>query len=402
MRRRSSKWIIIILMTFLLNTVVIQAIGEDLSIMSIEDKVQLAETLRLKKLFGSLIWPGFGEANIPLLLYNEKYEFLIGHPSPPAPWVSAKGESFQGNPYHRRTITEPQAFAVPVGDLWAGSLDALGHMNRSMKEQIQEKIPPEKLTPVMIKMMAISPAHHVVALLHEAFHAFQAIQAQDRFRQTQKLYTHQKLYPYEDEVFKDAWKEEGSLLASALKEQDESEKLETIARFLEVRSKRRSEASLSAELTTFERELEWLEGIAKYVELQFAMQGSSLQEEAEQRDYRVVRNRLQADFSFRLRNLGDLHGDQRFYLSGAAQAMILDTVSPGWKQNIMGRTNIGLEDLLERSFQDTGKPVKDIEEKPGVVLTEGMVHPGFDAPAVKDLGGKHRGLGKKGDPPFAI
>jgi hypothetical protein len=281
-----------------------------------------------------------------------------------------------------------------------------------MKEQLQKKIPPEKLTPAMVKMMAISPAHHVVALLHEAFHAFQAAQDHSRFLQAQDIYAHQKLYPFEDEVFKDAWNEEGSLLASALKEQDESERLASIERFLEIRAKRRSETSLSAELITFERELEWLEGVAKYVELQFAVQGTSLQDEAEKRDYRVVRNRLQADFSFRMRNLGDLHGDLRFYLSGAAQAMILDKVSPGWKQNIMGRTNIGLEDLLEtalekrewgnRSFQDTGKPVKDIEEKPYVVLTEGMVHPGFDAPAVKDLGGKHRGLGKKGNPAISI
>ena len=350
MLRRSSKWIIIILVTFLLNTVVIQAIGEDLSIMSTEDKVQLAETLRLKKLFGSLIWPGFGEANIPLIQYNEKYEFLIGHPGPPPPWTAIDSDSFQGNQYYRRDVAESQAFAVPVGDLWAGSLDTLVHMNRSMREQLKENIPPEKLTPAMIKMMAITPGYHVVVLLHEAFHAFQAAQDQSRFLQTQKLYTHQKLYPFEDEVFKDAWKEEGSLLASALKEQDESEKFEAITRFLEVRSKRRSEASLSAELISFERELEWLEGLAKYVELQFAIKGSSMQE-AESKGYRVVRNRLQADFSYRLRNLGDLHGDQRFYLSGAAQAMILDTVSPGWKKNIMGQTNIGLEDLLETTLE---------------------------------------------------
>jgi hypothetical protein len=351
MRKRSSKWIIIILVPFLLNTVVIQEMGEDLSILSKEDKVQLAETLRLKKLFGSLIWPGFGEAKIPLIQYNEQYAFLIGHPDPPTSWRAVDRDSFQGNLYYRQMVTESQAFAVPVGDVWAGSLDTLGQMNRSMKEQLQKKIPPEKLTPAMVKMMAISPAHHVVALLHEAFHAFQAAQDHSRFLQAQDIYAHQKLYPFEDEVFKDAWNEEGSLLASALKEQDESERLASIERFLEIRAKRRSETSLSAELITFERELEWLEGVAKYVELQFAVQGTSLQDEAEKRDYRVVRNRLQADFSFRMRNLGDLHGDLRFYLSGAAQAMILDKVSPGWKQNIIGRTNIGLEDLLETALE---------------------------------------------------
>ena len=125
---------------------------------------------------------------------------------------------------------------------------------------------------------------------------------------------------------------------------------ELIEKFLKIRAKRRSASSLSAELISFERELEWLEGLAKYVELQFAIKGSSMQE-AESKGYRVVRNRLQADYSYRLRNLGDLHGDQRFYLSGAAQAMILDKVSPGWKQKIVGQTNIGLEDLLEATLE---------------------------------------------------
>jgi hypothetical protein len=183
------------------------------------------------------------------------------------------------------------------------------------------------------------------------FHAFQAIQDQDRFLQAQKLYAHQKSYPFEDEVFQDAWNTEGSLLASALKEKNEEKRLETIARFLEVRAKRRSTSSLSAELITFERELEWLEGLAKYVEMRVAEQGFSLQEGAKSKDYRVVRNRLQADFSFRIRKLGEQKGDLRFYLSGAAQAMILDKVSPRWKMNIISQTKIGLEDLLKTACE---------------------------------------------------
>lgn len=347
MKKESSKWIIFILASFLANTVIILAIGEDLPILSTEDKVQLIETLRLKKLFGSLIWPSFGEANIPLIQYNERYAFLTGHPGPPLPWTAVESDSFQGNMYYRRNVAESQAFAVPVGNLWAGSLDTLLHMNRSMREQLQEKIPPEKLTPVMLKMMEVTPAQHVVALLHEAFHAYQATKEQDRFLQAQKMYAFEKLYPFEDEAFKSAWNEEGLSLASAIKEQNASARLESIERFLEVRVKRRSASSLSDELIALERRLEWLEGLAKYVEIRFAEKGASLQGEAESKDYRIVRNRLQTDFSYRIRKLGDQDGDLRFYLSGAAQAMILDKVSPGWKHNITGKSHIGLEDLFE-------------------------------------------------------
>lgn len=346
MRKRSGKWTTMILVTFILNTVVTQAIGEDLSLLSSEDKFQLAETLRIKKLFGSSIWPGFGEAEILLIQYNEEYEFLTGHPGPPPPWTAVAGDSFQKNPYHRRKAAESQAFAAPVGNLWAGSLDTLSHMNLSMRKQLEEKIPPEKLTPAMLKMMEVSPAYHIVVLLHEAFHAYQATQEQNRFLQAQKMYALEKFYPFEVETFKSAWNEEGSLLASALREQNGAKRLETIERFLDNRVKRRSASSLSDELIAFERRLEWLEGLAKYVEMQFAELGSSLEEEAKSKDFRVVRNRLQADFSFRIRKLGEQKGDLRFYLSGAAQAMILDKVSPGWKQNIMGKSHMGLEDCL--------------------------------------------------------
>ncbi len=341
----------IILAIFLLDSVNIPGFGLDLSRLNKHDKDQLAEFLRMKKQFGSYIWPGFGEARIPLIQYNEQYEFLIGHPDPPSQWTPVENDEFQGNPYHRRDSADPQAFAVPVGDLWAGSLDTIGSMKQSMKEQLQERIPPEKLTPAMIKMMEITPAQHIAALLHEAFHAYIATEEPDRFLRAQKMYAIENLYPFEDDAFRSAWNEEGSALLSAVKEKDQAARLESIAKFLKIRAKRRSEASLSEELVAFERELEWLEGLAKYVEMQFAEKGSSLKEQAKSKDYLIFRNRSQADFSFRIRRLGDMEGDLRFYLSGAAQAMILDKVSPGWKKTTMGKNHIGLEDLLATALK---------------------------------------------------
>ncbi len=340
------KRITITLAAFFLNMVCFAASGEDLSRLSAEDKAQLTEFHRLKKRYGSLLWPGFGEASVPLIQYNEQFEFLIGHPNPPPAWTPVENDAYNGNPYYRRIITDPEAFAVPVGDSWAGSLDTLVHMNRSMKKQLKEKIPPEKLTPAMLRMMEVTSAYHIVALIHEAFHAYLATQEPKRFLEAQKMYALEKFYPFEDETFINGWNEEGSWLASAVRAQEEAKRLASIERFLDVRKKRRAASSLSDELIELERRLEWLEGLAKYVEIQFAELGSSQQGEAKSKDYQVVRNRLQADFSFRIRNLGSLDGDLRFYLSGAAQAMILDKVSLGWKKTIMNQSHIGLEDLL--------------------------------------------------------
>ena len=255
--------------------------AKDLTKLNSVDRAQLIEFLRLKKEFGSQVWPNFNEVEIPLILYNEQYELLITHSIPPAPWIVVESDTFQENQYYRRRAVESQAFAVPVGDLWAGSLDTLDHMSRSMREQLQDKIPPEKLTPAMIKMMEITPAQHVVILLHEAFHAFQAMQNRDRFLRANDMYTYEKQYPFDDDVFKSAWNKEGSLLMAVLREKEASERLELILGFIQLRKKRRSDASLSPELIAFECELEWLEGLGKYVEMRFSELGSSLPGEGE-------------------------------------------------------------------------------------------------------------------------
>lgn len=94
---------------FLLITVAILAAGEgDVQIdkapdeggvpakLSPEDKAQLIEFFRVKKIFGSRVWPGLGEAGIPLIQYNARYEFLIAHPGPPPPWAVVDDDTFLG------------------------------------------------------------------------------------------------------------------------------------------------------------------------------------------------------------------------------------------------------------------------------------------------------------------
>ena len=44
------------------------------------DKARLAEALHLKQELGALIWHGWDEAEIPVLLWTDEYSFLIGYP----------------------------------------------------------------------------------------------------------------------------------------------------------------------------------------------------------------------------------------------------------------------------------------------------------------------------------
>jgi len=219
-------------------------------------------------------------------------------------------------------------------------------MNESMEEQLREQVPPEKLTPVFMKMMSFTPAHHVAALLHEAFHAFQAMFARERFESANSVYKAEKEYPFENEDFQKAWRKEGGILASALRTEDESERKKLIREFLDARKERRTIAALSEESVAFERELEWLEGLAKYAEMRIAELGSTGEDGKWSDDYRIVRNRLRMDFYSRLVRLDEQSGDLRFYLSGAALAMLLDKTSPGWKREFLNRRELSLEDLF--------------------------------------------------------
>ena len=51
------------------------------------DKIRLAETLHLRGELGDAIWAGWGQADIPAILYNEEYVFLVGYENPSDGWI---------------------------------------------------------------------------------------------------------------------------------------------------------------------------------------------------------------------------------------------------------------------------------------------------------------------------
>ncbi len=311
-----------------------------------QDKGQLQEFLRVKDVFGRRIWPGLDTADVPVIQHNGAYAFLVGHPAPPPPWAAVDDDTFAGGIYYRRPAETTQAFAIRVGDLWAASLDTLAHMNLSMKNEIRKNVPPEKITPFLLKTMEITPSWHVAALIHEALHAFQAKDRFSRFQRSTAAYSMEGQYPFVKSPFTESWNAEGMALASALLEKEGAKRLSFIERFLNIRETRRTVASLAAELVAFERDLEWLEGLAKYAELRICDLASTDTDEEKARSYSTARSRLRMDFFSRLRKLGEISGDGRFYLSGAAQAMLLDLIRPEWKAELWPEETVGLEDLL--------------------------------------------------------
>jgi hypothetical protein len=216
-----------------------------------------------------------------------------------------------------------------------------------MERQVRERFEGREVNPVMLEMFLLTPGGHVAALLHEAFHAFQAMYFPRRFQKALSSYKAEQHYPFEDEAFKKAWNEEGLLLGEAYTRKEDGEVKNIIRKFLEMREKRRVLAGLGADLIAYEKNLEWLEGMGKYAEMRFAeLAAGEAGNEKRAKDYTIVFNRARYDMRSRLRRLGEQSGDLRFYLSGFVLARLLDRLRPGWKEVMFSDQKISFEDLL--------------------------------------------------------
>jgi hypothetical protein len=290
------------------------AVPEPSPFLSARDKELLAEALRLKQVLGDEVWPGLGSAAIPVIIYNEGYEFLTGpvNSLPRPPWVMVEKDGFSGRPYYRRPAQNPQAFAVDLGEQWAGSMTSLETMNRKGH-------------------FKFSGDFYIVLVLHEVFHAFQATVEPERFRRAMSLYTLEKSYPAKDPAFAKAWADEGALLAAALKAKDGEEVLAGARAFLRQRESRRRLIPGSVDFVEYEGGMEWLEGQAKYAEIRFYELASAHAQDPAFAAYKPGLAYWTWDFVRLDKQLGTQEGDLRFYLSGMAQARILDRLSPDWK-----------------------------------------------------------------------
>ncbi len=302
----------------------------DPSLLSPDDKANLTEVLRLQSDLGEELWPGFGQANIPIIVYNDRYEFLIGEAAPPSPWTAVEGDNFRGKPYQRRIASHSQAFAVQVGTGWVGSMSSLELMRRKAPLKIER----DSYTPLV---------------LHEMFHAFQAVHSPEHFSLAREAYAVEARYPAKQAEFIAAWDKEGGLLAAALAAGDRAAVAAKVGEFLQARDARRVQASLTPDLLAFERELEWLEGLGKYIEDRVSDLASARKDDPRYFSYRPPFWR-QADIYRLNKQLGHQDGDLRFYLSGMAQAKLLDVLSPEWKQKAM-QPGVYLEDLLRAAVK---------------------------------------------------
>ena len=344
------------------------------------DKIRLAETAHLRQTLGSSVWAGWGEMDIPAIAYNESYAFLVGFTAHPpdgwikvpanlrrgGPWEMAPGDDFQGQPYYRQSLPAPdqtpEAFTVRIGERWVSSMTTLDWMKIGLAQSIRVDLP-SFLRPVfpyrLFTSQLLSGDDQYISLAaHEAFHAFQGQQAYEKFAAAERANAESEdRYPWQDQTLQAGWQAELDLLARLLKTTDPAESADIAAQFLEQRAARRQRAGLSPDLIAFEKQREWLEGLARYTELEIwrlASQGSyqPIPASAALPDferYTAFERRWEQEIA-QLPRMAAQEGEGRFYYTGMAQAVLLDRLAPGWKTRVFDE-GVWLEDLLAQAIR---------------------------------------------------
>jgi hypothetical protein len=338
------------------------------------DKARLAEATHLRTSLGAEVWPGWDQPDIPYVVYNEAYAFLVGYDGPEAPpagwitvpagaargaaWEPVPGDTYLGQPYYRQSLAgldyTPQAFTVLVGSRWVASFMTKEYAQIDFVADLRAQLPPGVRAVVPYRLlwsviMGESEAY-VAALLHESFHAFQGQVAGGRLEQAERVMRLEAAYPWDAAPAE--WRAEIDALTAALAASP-AETAARVAEFLQARDARRTALGLSPEQIDFERQREWLEGLAKYAELASGQLAAQTPDYAplplmgDDPDFRDYANRAK----FWDQQMGEVgrvlnqEGEIRFYYTGLAQAALLDRLMPDWKTRAFS-DGVWLEDLL--------------------------------------------------------
>jgi hypothetical protein len=346
------------------------------------DKARLAEANHLLATLGSGVWPGWGEQPAVFVVYNEANVFLVGFPSeaagpPPGwtkvpqqetrggPWEPVPDDTFYGQTYYRQALEDPsrspQAFVVLIGEQWAASFQTKEYTLIWFASDMRGSLPPvvREVVPyrLMWSFLMGETEAYVGSLLHEAFHAYQGSMARERLEEAERVMAVEDRYPFE--AASSEWQAEVNLLADAALSGSAAEAADLARQFLAQRDARRAAAGLTGELVDFERQREWLEGLAKYAELKIGLLAATAAgyqpraEVAEDPEFKGYANRDRAwtDQLGQMRNMLGTPGEARFYYTGLAQAAVLDRLAPGWQAGAFD-AGVWLEDLLREAVAE--------------------------------------------------
>jgi hypothetical protein len=206
-----------------------------------------------------------------------------------------------------------------------------------------------------------TPEENVLLVFHEAFHAFEHDPARPgarwKFENAYHLFDYAGLPARSNALFA----VEGQLLYAALLAKTAEDARRKARQFLAVRGLRQGE--LAAPLVEFEKWAESNEGMAEYAGARAVVDGMAAAKE----------KRVEVTFSYtdgprylhekydKLKSITRIGNNDRlkFYYTGSAQGLVLDRLSPGWKEKLQEK-GAAVQDLLAGAVG--GAPGKDEAE----------------------------------------
>lgn len=348
--------------------------------LSLSQKAYISETINLQHKLGNELFPGFGDTQIPLIVYNEAFAFLIGYPNPPSGWFKMPAEEYKGEtwevvtdddfygvPYYRQPLPNPdispENFTVKVGERWVATMQTKEYAAIRFYREFHEELPPvlNAIFPYKIfwNILMGKAENYIVAIAHEMFHAFQGNQAPRRLAESETVAPLASEYPWHQHENAIGWIEETDMLLQAYNSESEEASVQFIKKFAEKRNLRRGMANLSTTTIQYEQKREWLEGLAKYAELKIGLMASENQhynhilEIEEIPDFKEY-NTFPTYFNLQIeevRRAASRAEENRFYYTGMLQALMLDRLIPTWKNEAFYE-DVYLENLLEKAVKE--------------------------------------------------
>ncbi len=288
------------------------------------DRVAIAEAIRVVAAVRDSLWPGWDEVPFALLLVTPDAEFLIGHPRPSDDFQKIDSDSGLGDVLRRARVFPPDLLATfpAVGGfptIVVGRPEATGK----------------------------SPTAWVLSVVHEHFHQLQ-MSRPDYYEGVNSLglargdSTGQWMldypFPYDDSTIGGRFVELESRLLRSL-EYAGSDQFARRRQAYDAARERFREALAPEDYRYFQFQL-WQEGVARYTELRAAQvagtagpPGAAFQALEGYEPYEDAAARLRREILQGLQT-GTLSGKRRiaFYPFGAATALFLDVVQPGWRE----------------------------------------------------------------------
>src|SRR6056297_2183334 len=341
-------------------------------------KAYIAEYFNLQEEMMSDIWSDYDDIVVPVVVYNEEYAFLVGVADPDSGWFKmpsmehrgdewkvVEDDNFNGEQYYRQYLPDPnitpENFTVKVGSTWVSTMQTREFAEVSFYNGFKNELPPgiNLIFPYKIfwNLIMGEAESYTSGLIHEAFHGYQGVTSLEKFSKAEFYAGKSNEYPWYMEKNSAGWRNEADLLMKAYESDNDMDARQFIREYLNVRDERRREADLSEEMIEYEKNREWLEGLAKYTELKIGLvadESSGYEPVTEIKKLGDFNNYNKRDKYFR-HQLSEVpraavrSGESRFYYGGMLQAMLLDRAAPEWKSKIFDK-DIFLEDLLRNSI----------------------------------------------------